>query len=220
MIRILVALLALQSLGFADEPDNQREYSRLRVGFFKIVDADSSRWGGPYLGAAEKPLDLAAFYRAVGHPEHARFYTERSTKKLRIVLPSLFSLLAGTALTVAGGVIGVAHPFCRAQDHYGACIDADTTPNAPMLGVGITLFAGGIVGLGFGGSVHRFPTSPAENIRLAREHNRALRQRLQLPDGDDPNVPTEDSPSPISRPKPKREVPSDTQPLRLGPQTL
>jgi len=198
----------------------QIEYDRLHVGFSKVVDADSSvsRWNTPYQGTPEHRLELEAFYQAVGHPEHARYYRERTRKKLTIVLPSVFALLAGAALTVAGGVLGVTNPFCRAQDHYATCIDADTRPNAPLLGVGLTLFVGGVAGVSVGGTIRRFPTNPDENFALAREHNRRLRQRLALPPSDDTSVPRENEPPPTIAPK--RDIPTDPRPARLGPQNL
>ncbi len=196
----------------------EAEYSRQRVGFTKVTDSDGSRWTKPYQGNADHALDPPAFYEAVGHPEHARYYRQRTRKKFAIVLPSVFALLAGAALTVAGGVLGVAHPFCRAQDHYANCIDADTQPNAPMLGVGLTLFVGGVAGVSYGSTIHRLPTNSTENFSLARDHNHGLRKRLALPPiPDDATVPNEnETPVPLV---PKREVPAD-RPARLGPQNL
>jgi hypothetical protein len=178
----------------------ERSYDERFVGFFENPytnrrDWDpNSDWGGPYLGVMRRPLKPEAFYEAVERPEYAAWYRHRDAARTGLVVSGAILVTVGTITALAGGLVGVAHPFCQEQDPYGECILADRSPNAIALGVGLGALGAGITFLVVGARLAHLPVDMPGNHRLAAAHNRRLRKTLGLPPADDPAVPHEAAP--------------------------
>jgi hypothetical protein len=167
----------------------QKEFDSKFIGFYETAPQKSTselfHSACPYQGTAHSPLCGPHFYEAVGHDELAQSSRHRSGARVGLITTGVLLLVAGSATAIAGGVSGVASPFCIAQNASGTCLAQDTGPNYTVMGTGLGLVGLGLTGIIVGAVLNPNPTPIRDVYRMAKEHNQALRQRLGLSPGED-----------------------------------
>jgi hypothetical protein len=157
----------------------QKEYDGHFIGFYETLRAKNMsemlKSACPYQGSAHTPLCGADLYHALGRDDLARSVKTRSDARIGLITTGSILVLAGVITTIVGAASGAPSPTC-----FSNC-GSYTGPDYAILGSGLGITGLGLAGIIGGAVIPKHPSQPEEIYERAREHNRALRARVALP---------------------------------------
>src|SRR5262249_39889030 len=112
---------------------------------------------------------------ALGRVDLARSVNARKGARIGLITTGSILLLAGVITTIVGAASGAPSPTC-----FSDC-GSYTGPDYVVLGSGLGITGLGLAGVIAGALIPRHPGTPDDVYQMAREHNRALRERVALP---------------------------------------
>jgi hypothetical protein len=136
--------------------------------------AYSERWDA-FTGSDHHPIDEAAFYRIVGRDDLLRRYQARVRIKTELGL-------GGGVLVMGGALFAMIAALERSSFGQPACIGCVSAPAGPSPSWGLAIAGTGLATLLVRGFINPTPIDADEADRMARDHDRSLRDRLGLID--------------------------------------
>jgi hypothetical protein len=175
---LVVALSLLLPVGARAEPPPQpadvaegAEGGSIGVRTLGRHPSPSSRWDA-FQGADHHPIDDESFYRIVGRDDLIRRERQRALAKGTLTLGGWALIGGGTVLAVISGFSG---------DAQVQRADGTHPSSFPVLSVaGLCAIATGIASLIVSYNIAPVPIGAGEADALARDHDRALRDRLGI----------------------------------------
>lgn len=167
--------------------DYQQRFIGLDEGLFVNRDGAVMLDAVPYLGKYKKPLRGVDFYKAVGRQDLAEAYS-RNLRTIRGLS------IAGSALFLAGLSGGIAYSVVAAKEGCSECDppQENTQLKSILIGVGGIFGGAGLAAtilVVIRGFLPGHPVSPPEARKLIDDHNKQLRQELNLPSTPSPAPP-------------------------------
>lgn len=161
-----------------------QEYAEHFVGFVGFgpanaeVTATTLRSLDAYRGSLQRPLQPAAFYTLMGHPEIGQAYTDRLAYSRRLFIGSAVSFGVGLAAVSISGA-AVAGSLGTPSEE-----DIQTRFRLGVAGICVGLVGNivslSLLGAGIARYLDRHPVPPSEVLRMGDRYNRSLRRRLGL----------------------------------------